>query len=461
MKPLGLVPGKAGGAEIREPGDSPRVRFLEGWETPVDGTLLDNPGPRTCRPPLPGRAVRDRCPGLLELHPAADGMLARLRLPGGRATSAQLAAIAALAARGNGIVELTSRANVQVRGLADDAPDELAPSLGAVGLLPSPAHERVRNVLCSPLAGRDPRARLPADAIVSALDRGLCADAALADLPGRVLFVVEDGSGALRGVAHDIALAPSASGDAALLVDGVDSGLRASGAEAVARLALRAARAFLAAVRECGGRAWSVRELPGGAAEVLARLEGGDGVAGAADHVSWPSAPPPALPPGRASQRDARVAVTALAPLGRLSETGLRALAELAPEVRISPWRSVTVLDLREEDGEAASVERVLSDLGLVLEADSGWAGLSACAGLGACTSARADVRAAATVRAAARAPGAPAEHWAACPRRCGERPGTPVAVAVVDAGVAVRRGVDEAVVPDVDAALGVLRGRA
>ena len=66
------------------------------------------------------------------------------------------------------------------------------------------------------------------------------------------------------------------------------------------RLALRAARAFLAAVRECGGRAWSVRELPGGAAEVLARLDGADGVAGAADHVSWPSAPPPALPPGRA-----------------------------------------------------------------------------------------------------------------------------------------------------------------
>ena len=105
----------------------------------------------------------------------------------------------------------------------------------------------------------------------------------------------------------------------------------------------------------------------------------------------------------------------------------------------------MTVLDLREDDGEAASVERALSDLGLVLEADSGWAGLSACAGLGACTSARADVRAAATARAAARAPGAPAEHWAACPRRCGERPGTPVAVAVVDAGVAVRRGADEA----------------
>jgi hypothetical protein len=61
------------------------------------------------------------------------------------------------------------------------------------------------------------------------------------------------------------------------------------------------------------------------------------------------------------------------------------------------------------------------------------------------------------------RSRGAPAEHWAACPRRCGERPGTPVAVAVVDAGVAVRRGAtgDEALVADVGAALRLLRGRA
>jgi precorrin-3B synthase len=445
----------------------------------VDGTLLDNPGPRTCRPPVEGRpdgrAARDRCPGLLELHPAADGMLARLRLPAGRATSAQLAAIAALAARGNGIVELTSRANVQVRGLADDAPDALAPSLGAAGLLPSPEHERVRNVLAGPLGGRHPRARLPADEIVSALDRGLCADAALADLPGRVLFLVEDGSGALRGVAHDVALVAAPSGNAALLVDGVDSGLRASGAEAAAALALRAAHAFLAAVRDHDGRAWSVRELPAGAAEVVARLDaalgaagpvgadGAIGANGAADRVSWPPVAAAPLPLGRAPQRDGRVAVTALAPLGRLSHDAVRALAELAPEVRISPWRTVTVLDLGEDDGEAAGVERALRELGLVLEADSGWAGLSACAGLGACTSARADVRAAATARAAVRASAAPAEHWAACPRRCGERPGTPVAVAVVDAGVAVRRGAnaDEMLVADVDGALGLLRGGA
>jgi precorrin-3B synthase len=427
----------------------------------VDGTLLDNPGPRTCRPAAQGRpdgrVARDRCPGAIELHPAADGMLARLRLPGGRVTSPQLDAIAGLAAHGNGIVELTSRANVQVRGLPENAPEWLSASLAAVGLLPSPEHERVRNVLASPLAGRHAAARLDVDEIVSALDRGLCADPALAELPGRFLFLVEDGSGVLRGLAHDVALAPAPSGGSALLVDGVDSGLRAPGARA-ARLALRAAHAFLAAVPDHGGRAWSVRELPGGAPEVIARL---DGAVDPTAPVSWSPVAAGPLPPGRARQRDGRVALTALAPLGRLSEIQVRALGELAPEVRISPWRTVIVLDLGER--EAAGAERALRDLGLVLEAESGWAGLSACAGLGACASARADVRAAASARAAVRLPGAPAEHWAACPRRCGERPGTPVAVAVLDAGVAVRpgAGAHEALAADVGGALRLLRGRA
>jgi hypothetical protein len=41
-----------------------------------------------------------------------------------------------------------------------------------------------------------------------------------------------------------------------------------------------------------------------------------------------------------------------------------------------------------------------------------------------------ADVRAAASQRALLRSARDPAEHWAACERRCGEMPGTPIAVA-------------------------------
>jgi sulfite reductase beta subunit-like hemoprotein len=199
-----------------------------------------------------------------------------------------------------------------------------------------------------------------------------------------------------------------------------------------------------------------VRELPGGAADVIARIARA-AAEPAPESVAWPAVAPSPLAPGIARQRDGRIALTALAPLGRLSEVQLRTLAQLAPEIRVSPWRTVTVLDV--PDGEASSFDLALRDLGLVVAADSGWVGLSACAGLGACASARPHVRAAAAARAAVRLPGAPAEHWAACPRRCGERPGMPVAVAVLDAGIGVRRARDEAVVDDVEAALGVLGG--
>ncbi len=95
----------------------------------------------------------DACPGALQVHQAADGALARIRLPGGMISAGQLSALAVAATRfGSPAMELTSRGNVQIRGLTD--PGALADAVAAAGLLPSPSHERVRNVVASPLTGR-------------------------------------------------------------------------------------------------------------------------------------------------------------------------------------------------------------------------------------------------------------------------------------------------------------------
>lgn len=396
-------------------------------------------------PPL--RSGAARCPGVLDMHEAEDGWLARVRLPGGKVSAAQLLAIAELAARGNGLVELTARANLQVRGLREDAGAVVAEALEAVGLLPSRAHERVRNLLASPLAGRHPLALASSDEIVDGLDRGLCADAELAELPQRFLFAVDDGSGTALGQTADVALVAEDARAFRLLIDGIPTGAVVGPRDAPA-LALRAARAFLALKAEHGDGAWRIAELEGGAAavseRVAARLER--------------TAPVPAaavVSAGVCEQRDGRLALTALASLGRLDGETVAALGALALEhggdLRVGPAKTITLVDLEPNllDELATSVRK----LGLVTEPGSGWEGLSACAGLHACAKARIDVRAAAGSRAAMRGAGAPREHWSACERRCGET--RDVDLRIAGSGGAVAVGAQ--IVSDVEQALALL----
>jgi precorrin-3B synthase len=146
-----------------------------------------------------------------------------------------------------------------------------------------------------------------------------------------------------------------------------------------AEAAVAAARAFLA-VR---ASEWRIAELPGGPDAVAARaglaLDGHSVASGRA------------LEPGRLVQRDGRVALTALLPLGQFDAAGL---ATLGRAVRLGVGRTVTVTDLSLVAARRA--ERELAELGLVLDPTSGWVGLSACSGLGRCSRARGDARAAA-----------------------------------------------------------------
>ena len=57
------------------------------------------------------------------------------------------------AAYGNGVLQLTSRAGLQLRGLPDPLPAAFVDAVVGAGLLPSASHERVRNIVASPLTG--------------------------------------------------------------------------------------------------------------------------------------------------------------------------------------------------------------------------------------------------------------------------------------------------------------------
>jgi len=66
---------------------------------------------------------------------------------------------------------------------------------------------------------------------------------------------------------------------------------------------------------------------------------------------------PAPLGPGRVEQRDGLVAFTVVAPQGRLHQSALAALADLAPEVRIGAGRTVTVPDVAPADADALACQ--------------------------------------------------------------------------------------------------------
>ena len=105
-------------------------------------------------------AVRGWCPGALRPMESGDGLIVRIRPRcGALSPSPTPRAIADIAARtGNGLIDLTRRANVQMRGLA---PERLAAAVGrsvrrGISSTTSAEAEAVRNVMVSPLAGLDP-----------------------------------------------------------------------------------------------------------------------------------------------------------------------------------------------------------------------------------------------------------------------------------------------------------------
>ena len=235
------------------------------------------PGPGRAVPtvsgvPTPVRSRADACPGVLSPHDAADGALARVRLPGGVVDAGALRALAEVAHRcGDGAVHLTSRGNLQLRALDRDDPTPVR-WLSAAGLLPSPSHERVRNVLASPASGIVGGSAV-VRGLAAALDRELCARPGLAALPGRFLFALDDGRGDVAAERPDLCWLATGPETGSLRVAGRDTGLGAAPAEAPALLC-DAAEAFLE-VRAGSGedaRAWRAGELPEAAARIAAAL---------------------------------------------------------------------------------------------------------------------------------------------------------------------------------------------
>lgn len=350
---------------------------------------------------MPARPAADRCPGLLRPHRAEDGLLARLRIPGGHTTSDVLLALVELAQEfairpGPGSVQLTSRGNLQLRGLDERRLPKLTDQVYALGLLPSIAHDRVRNIVASPLTGLTPE-RPDLRPLVHDLDRALCADQLLAELPGRFLFALDDGRGDVTSLSFDVAyLAEDA--DHGWLVLGGDHprGRPVANDNAVAELT-RLARDFVRARNDVGSSNWRVWELPD----------------------LRPDLKPLGLPAGETHVPLGAVAGAASisVPLAFLSREHAVVIHQAAGggTVVITPWRGLVI------PGAAESLTQ-LAEVGLVVDDADVWSTISACVGAPGCAKSRistAEMARALAARLTTQPPAQPV-HIVGCERRCG-----------------------------------------
>ncbi len=343
----------------------------------------------TTAPALRSGTQPDRCPGVLRPHAAADGAMVRVRVPGGQTTGAGLKALSAVAhTYGSGLLQLTSRGSIQLRGLPEVLPDAVADAVAAAGFLPSLSHERVRNVVASPLTGLS-GGRADLRDLIAALDTALVADRRLAELPGRFLFVLDDGRGDVSGLPLDLGYRAVDAEQGLLLVGDGRHGYPVAARDAATELIGLAGR-FL----DRRGSAWHVREL----SQPLAG--------------SLRPAPEPRetrCPLGVLGEH-----LSVAVPLGLLSPVQVQHVGDAVADgpLVITPWRGLVL-------PHAAAAANVLDRTGLVSDDASAWRRISACVGAPWCARGRADTQGLAARLARAGGP-AKRTHLSGCERRCG-----------------------------------------
>ncbi len=358
------------------------------------------------------------CPGVLHLAQMADGGLARLRVPGGALSAGQARAVAdAAEALGSGVVDLTNRANLQIRGLAGDAGAALAARLALAGFVFHGEADRRRNILLDPFSGLDPRESRNLRALARALDAALIHAPWIGRLSPKFSFVLDGGGETqIAGTPSDVVLRATEQG---IVVE-------ASGLESPARVeaqALAAALAIAAAAADGGPETRASDVAP---QTLRAALE--QGGAGQATHASTGrKAPQPRF--GAAASGDGTVAVAVPAPVGRLDAGMLRFLADAADaegrgDVMLAPWSAVVLPGVRPE--RAPDLLAASEAEGFLPVAVAGRLTVIACAGAPACERAREPAKAlgAALLALATaepdRLPAAPKRvHLSACSKGC------------------------------------------
>lgn len=382
---------------------------------------------------IKGFEIKGWCPGARRPMQSGDGLIARVRPHGGSLPVAALERLADAATRfGNSQIDLTRRANLQIRGIKPETLEELWQALVSLGLLDDSAEiEAIRNIAINPLAGLDAAELGDMRPVAHALETSLATVRELRGLPGKFGFLL-DGGGRLPLSELDVDIHLVACRDGKVAIGlGADGGgaqwLGAVDLDQAAAVAARLAGAILAHSATRRAQALSSEAVAAIRTELdlapcsipnrqgaLRRCRGlitlGDGI-----HV---------VGLGIAFGRIEAVSLAALA--GELTRLGV-------PEVRLSPWRTLYVAVGNRAEGEALLV--FARNIGLVIDDADPIVRIDACSGVGCCSVTKLATRdhARALAEIACRTDFAGTLHVSGCAKGCARS--APADVALVGDG--------------------------
>ena len=141
----------------------------------------------------PGDFMRFKWYGVYQQRPNVGHFMMRIKVPGGRATTAQLRALADICTvYARGVADITTRQTIQMHWLKiEDMPDIFA-RLDAVGLTTAGAcGDIARNITSSPAAGIDPNEYTDTRPVVDALQAFFHMNQEFGDLPRKYKIAVE------------------------------------------------------------------------------------------------------------------------------------------------------------------------------------------------------------------------------------------------------------------------------
>ena len=338
----------------------------------------------------------DACPGLFYPTFAKDGRLIRIRTPGGNLTSQQARVLAAVSDRLDKPLQVTNRANLQIRGLPAEIPTEVLNQLQEAELAARlSAVDHLRNIMASPTAGIDVTQLIDTTPFVKELDEYLSSHLELANLSAKFSIGFDGGEQVAIASHNDILLRAIDRAHFCLYLAGILVGM-IKPEECLGAIA-SLAKVYLAASQNYVG----TRKLR------LKQLIENIGVQELCDRAQLLLLPIPTelipLKPqahthlGIHAQRQPHLSYVGITlPLGRLEAWQLRGLADLVDAwgdctLRLTPWQNLLISNV--PNTVLPQVQRQLQQLDLYHSSTHIYSALIACAG-NTCASSATDTQA-------------------------------------------------------------------